>query len=75
MYLYRCEKHWTQTSVQWVVLCLGRFKILTGAVGLVLESFLMLPCLVPLILRSIRTIMEATIERKTNIMVTNIMML
>jgi hypothetical protein len=43
---------------------LGRFKTLIGVVGLILGVCLMLPCLVPLILRSIRTIMEATIERK-----------
>jgi hypothetical protein len=43
---------------------LGRFKTLIGVVGLILGVCLMLPCLVPLVLWSIRTIMEATIERK-----------
>jgi hypothetical protein len=32
--------------------------------GLILEACLILPCLAPLALRSIRTIMEAIIERK-----------
>jgi hypothetical protein len=44
---------------------LGRFKTLRGAVGLVLGTCLILHCLAPLVLWSIRTIMEATIERKT----------
>jgi hypothetical protein len=43
---------------------LGRFKTLIEAMGLVLGACLILPCLVPLVLWSIRTIMEATIERK-----------
>jgi hypothetical protein len=44
---------------------LGGFKTLIGALGLILGSCLILPCLVPLILRSIRTVMETIIERKT----------
>jgi hypothetical protein len=51
---------------------LGGFKTLTGAIGLIPGRCLILPCLVPLVLRSIRTIMEAIIERK---MATHIMML
>jgi hypothetical protein len=44
---------------------MGRFKTLTGAMGLILGACLMLPCLAPLVLLSIRTIREAIIERKT----------
>jgi hypothetical protein len=44
---------------------LGGFKLLGGAMDLVLGSCLILPCLISLTLLSIRTIMEATIERKT----------
>jgi ABC-type tungstate transport system substrate-binding protein len=44
---------------------LGGFKLLVGAMDLVLGSCLILPCLISLTLLSIRTIMEATIERKT----------
>jgi hypothetical protein len=44
---------------------LNGFKTLIGTMGLVLGACLILPCLVPLVLWSIRTIMEATIERKT----------
>jgi hypothetical protein len=51
---------------------LGGFKTLIVAVGLVLGTYLMLRCLVPLELWFIRTIMEATIERK---MTAHIMML
>jgi hypothetical protein len=40
------------------------FVMESGAVGLVLGACLMLPCLVPLVLLSIRIIIEATIERK-----------
>jgi hypothetical protein len=40
--------------------------------GLTLEACLVLHCLVPLVLWSIRTIMEATIKRK---MATHVMML
>jgi hypothetical protein len=40
--------------------------------GLVLEACLVLPCLVPLVLQSIRTIIEATTEKKT---VTHVMLL
>jgi hypothetical protein len=52
---------------------LGRFKTLIGVVGLVLGACLVVPCLVPLVLWSIRTIMEATKERKTT--ASHIMML
>jgi integral membrane sensor domain MASE1 len=51
---------------------LGEFKTLIGVVSLILGVCLMLPCLVPLVLQSIRTIMEATTERK---MAAHIMML
>jgi hypothetical protein len=51
---------------------LGGFKTLTGTMGLDLEACLKLPCLVPLVLQSFRTIMEAIIERK---MATHVMML
>jgi hypothetical protein len=44
---------------------LGRFETLIGAVIVVSGTRLIVPCLVPLVLRSIRTIMEATGERKT----------
>jgi hypothetical protein len=43
---------------------LGGFKTSIGAIGLILGACSILPCLVPLILRSIRTVMEAIIERK-----------
>jgi hypothetical protein len=46
---------------------LGGFKTLIGVVALVLGTCLILPCLVSLVLQSVRTIMEATIERKTAI--------
>jgi hypothetical protein len=51
---------------------LGGFKMLIGAMGLILRVRLILPCLAPLMLRSIKTIMEANIERK---MATHVMML
>jgi hypothetical protein len=51
---------------------LDGFKTLTGAIDLILGACLILPCLVPLVLWSFRTIMEATIERKT---ITRVMML
>jgi hypothetical protein len=51
---------------------LGRFKTLIRAVVLVLRACLILPCLVPLVLRSIKTIMDTTIKRKT---ATHVMML
>jgi hypothetical protein len=35
---------------------LGRFKILIGSMGLILEASLILPCLVPLVPWSIRTL-------------------
>jgi hypothetical protein len=56
----------------WVSSALGRFKTLIGAMALVMGACLMSPCLVPFVLRSIRTVMEATIERKT---ATHVMML
>jgi hypothetical protein len=37
------------------------FKTLIGAIGLILKTCLILPYLVPLVLQSFRTIMEATI--------------
>jgi hypothetical protein len=43
---------------------LGGLKTLIEVMGLVLWACLILPCLVPLVLWSIRTIMEAAIERK-----------
>jgi hypothetical protein len=43
---------------------LGGFKTLIVMMALVLGACLMLPCLVPLVLRSIRTTMEAPTERK-----------
>jgi hypothetical protein len=46
------------------VSALGRFKTLVGAIGLALGAGLILPCVVPLVLQSIRTIVEAIIERK-----------
>jgi hypothetical protein len=51
---------------------LDRFKTLIGTIGLVLGACLIRPCLIPLVLRSIRTIMEAIIERKR---ATHVMML
>jgi hypothetical protein len=42
---------------------LSGFKTLTGTVILVLGTCLIVPCLVPLVLQSIRTIMESTIEK------------
>jgi|UniRef100_A0A8C0WKB5 hypothetical protein len=44
---------------------IGGFKTLIEAVGLILGACLMLSCFLPLVIRSIRTNMEATIERKT----------
>jgi hypothetical protein len=38
----------------------------SGAMGLILGVYLMLLCLVPLVLWSMRTIREATIKNKTN---------
>jgi hypothetical protein len=43
---------------------LGGFKTLIGAMGLILGACVTLPCLAPRVLWSIRTIMEAGIERK-----------
>jgi hypothetical protein len=44
---------------------IGGFKTLVGAVGLILGACSILPCFLPLVIRSIRSIIEATIERKT----------
>jgi hypothetical protein len=41
------------------------FKTLIGAMFLVLGATLLLYCLIPLVLQTFRTIVEATIERKT----------
>jgi hypothetical protein len=43
---------------------LGGFKTLTEASFFVLGACVILPCLIPLVLQSSRTIMEVTIERK-----------
>jgi hypothetical protein len=43
---------------------LGGFKILIGAMGLILKTCLKLSCLVPLVLWSIKTIIKAIIKRK-----------
>jgi hypothetical protein len=51
---------------------LSGFKTLIGAIGLILKACLILPCLGSLMVRSIRTIMEAIIERK---MSSHVMML
>jgi hypothetical protein len=40
------------------------FKTLVGAVGLFLGACIILPCFLPLVIRSVRFIIEATIERK-----------
>jgi hypothetical protein len=51
---------------------IGGFKTLIGAVGLILGACTILPCLLPLVIRSIRTLIEATIEIK---MAAHVMML
>jgi hypothetical protein len=58
-------KGWDPNSLfgRWFF-ALGEFKTLIGVVSLILGVCLMLPCLVPLVLQSIRTIVGATIERK-----------
>jgi hypothetical protein len=43
---------------------LGGFKTLIGAMGLCLGVYLIFPCLVPLVLWCIKTIMEAVIKGK-----------
>jgi hypothetical protein len=43
---------------------LGGFKTLIGAMGLILKTCLILPCLVTLVLLSIKTIIKAVIKRK-----------
>jgi hypothetical protein len=55
-----------------MVLCLGQIENPDGAMGLVLGACLILLCLLPLVVWSIRTNMEAIIERK---MAANVMML
>jgi hypothetical protein len=59
-------KGWNPNSLfrDWFY-ALGRFKTLIGPMALVLGDCLMLLCLDPLVLLSMRTIMKATIERKT----------
>jgi ABC-type tungstate transport system substrate-binding protein len=44
---------------------IGGFKTLVGAVGLILGACILLPCFLPLVIQSIKSIIEATIERKT----------
>jgi hypothetical protein len=51
---------------------IGGFKTLVGAVGLILGACIIPPCFLPMIIRSIRSIIEVTIERK---MAVHIMML
>jgi hypothetical protein len=46
---------------------IGGFKTLGGEVGLILGACTILPCFLPLVIQSIRFIIEATIERKTAI--------
>jgi hypothetical protein len=48
-----------------MALCLGQIQNPDGAMGLVLGACLILSCLLPLVLQSIRTIIEANIKRKT----------
>jgi hypothetical protein len=49
---------------------LGGFKTLIGAMGLILETYLILSCLVPLVLWFIKTIIKAIteIKRATHVM-------
>jgi hypothetical protein len=44
---------------------IGEFKTLIGAVGLIVGACTILLCFLPLVIWSIRSITEATIERKT----------
>jgi hypothetical protein len=44
---------------------IGGFKTLVEAVGLILGAHIILACFLPLVIRSIRYIIEATIGRKT----------
>jgi hypothetical protein len=44
---------------------IGGFKTLVGAVALILGACTILPCFLPLVIQSIRSIIEATRERKT----------
>jgi hypothetical protein len=44
---------------------IGGFKTLVRGVGLILGACTILPCFLPLVIRSIRSIIEATRERKT----------
>jgi hypothetical protein len=43
---------------------LGNFKTLIRAIGLILETCLILPCLFPLVLQSFRTIIDASMEKQ-----------
>jgi hypothetical protein len=43
---------------------LGGLKTQMKAMGLILETCLILPCLVPLVMQSIKTIIKAIIKRK-----------
>jgi hypothetical protein len=43
---------------------IGGFKTQVGAVGLILGACILLSCFLPLVIRSIRSIIETTIERK-----------
>jgi hypothetical protein len=47
-----------------MVLCLRQFQNPDGAIGLILETRLILPCLFPLVLPSFRTVIEATIKKQ-----------
>jgi hypothetical protein len=40
---------------------LGEFKTLIGAMGLIVKTCLILPCLVPLVLQSIKTTIKVVI--------------
>jgi hypothetical protein len=72
MYLYRCGKDGTQK----VCLEVGSLPWADSRpdrdMALVLGACLMSPCLVSLVLQSVRNIMEVTIERKRT---THVMML
>jgi hypothetical protein len=62
-----------QTWKSWDLKCLfgewfsaiDGFKTLVGADSLILGACTIFPCFLPLVIRSIRSIIEATIERKT----------
>jgi hypothetical protein len=59
-------KRWTPNDLfrGWFS-ALGKFKTLIGTKILVSRTYLIVPCLFPLVLWSIRIIIEATIKRKT----------